>query len=373
MTTSPMIASLLKNRGSLIELVLAACILGLGVNFVAAATGTYFSDDPAAQFLLGVSLAALAISAIARRMFGANDFRREIDGFISIKRNSSRFIDVPGYKFSEETIKHINSLFAENEAPKKLWFADPLTNTFQINATTGAFETRQTAAGQILTEAAEYFLLSQLSTHLTDYFNQPQFDTEKLKELGRSDVPSLLLSNRFLDTFSRPMTDRPGFVDDVMEGTRSQAVWASGKGGLQYEKFDLMLPRGATVQRASTGHIEIMAPKFIMRLKAQVNGTNTVLPWDFERLFLKEPNHLDIQNYKVRVFLDVEFKPFALYSRSGWEYYSWLDSFASQLEEEISQDYFFEKIQWDVVLTLAKVSEGLSAKRSEELEPPSLQ
>lgn len=359
-----MIASLLKNRGSLIELVLAACVLGLGVNFLAAAIGTYFIDDPWAQLLLGLSLAKLAIFTIARRMFDANDFDREIEGFLSIRNEPSQPIIIPGYEFSERIIDNLNSLFAENEAPKKLWLSDPLTNTFQFDATTGKSETRDTAAGLLLREATEYFLLSSLSTHLTDYFNHPKFEDEKLKELGRSDVPSLLLTNRFLDTFSRPMVDRPGFIDDVMAGDRQDAVWASAKGGLQYERFDLMLPRGAKVQRAAEGHIEINAPKFVMRLKVHVDGTNTVLPRDFEKLYLGEHDHSKIHNYRIAVTLDVDFKPFALYSRSGWEYYSWLDSFTTQLEAEMSQKRYFEKIQWDVVLTLARVSQGLAAKRT---------
>jgi len=105
----------------------------------------------------------------------------------------------------------------------------------------------------LIVEATEYYVLETLSTHLTDYFNQSELDSARLKEFSREDVADIVFKNRFLDTFSRPMRERAAFVRDSPKTSNhmDRVVAFYGSNGVRYSKFDLVLPIGARIERRS--------------------------------------------------------------------------------------------------------------------------
>lgn len=372
MPDRPLLATVLKDRSSIIELVLAAVVLGLGVNVLASIAAIYFQDAAWPLTLFGVSLVVLGIAVTARRLFGASKVQRRFEGFVCFRRETSELLAVPRYEYVEKLIDHVNALFAENEAPKKLWESDPVHKSLEVDTKTLTATKRVTAAGQLLIEATEYFVLETLSTHLTDYFNHSDFDAERLREFGREDVPTLLFKNRFLDTFSRPMRERAAFVDQTLadQPWHEQAVSSYGPGGLRYHKFDLVLPKEAMVSRVSSNSIRIDAPKFIMTLSVAFDGFGSVLPRGFEELYLGEVQFPDVSTYQVAVAVDVEFKPLALLTRTGWDYHAWLDSFLLKLEHSLSRESFLRHIQWSGAVTVARIVERVIARQVATAHPP---
>jgi hypothetical protein len=371
MSSRPLLESVLKDRNSIVELVLAAVVLGLGVNLLATAVGVYFQDSVWPLTLLGASLVVLGISVTARRLFGASKIERKFEGFVCFRRGTSELIPVPRYEYVEELIDHVTALFSENEAPKKLWESDPVHKSIEVDVQTLSAKKRVTAAGQLLVEATEYFVLETLSTHLTDYFNQSGLDAARLREFGREDVPTLLFKNRFLDTFSRPMRERAAFIDQTLseQPWQDQTVSSYGPGGIAYHKFDLVLPKEATVSRVDSKSILINAPKFVMTLSVVFDGFASVLPRGFEELYLGEVEFPDVSVYQVGISVNVEFKPFALLTRTGWDYHAWIDSFLLKVDHRFSGDSFLKHIQWSGAVTLARVVERVIARQSAAVKP----
>jgi len=58
--------------------------------------------------------------------------------------------------------------------------------------------------------------------------------------------------------------------------------------------------------------------------------------------------------FQINIDVKVLFKFGALLSRTGWEYYQWVDSFLNKLDKNISQSTFFESIGWNSALTVIK-------------------
>lgn len=357
MSHPPVVASILKSRGAVLELVVAAVVLALGVNLLATAIAHLFGTSNQAMLWTSVALVVVSLALIARRTIVSRSVSRSFEAFLCYHKKENRLIEVPRYAFSENISNYLNGLFAENEAPKKLWDADPLSNTFKHDTKTGSFEKRATAAGQLIVEAVEYLLLEQLSTHLTDYFNHASLDTEKLQALTREDVPGVIFKNRFLDTFSRPMQERAAFVESALKrGTPIGKICSSyGPGGVRYSDFDLVLPKNAKVQRVAPNSVEIDTSKFCVKLEVNFSGFNTNLPRGFERLYLDGMSLDDVGAYRVDIKAIVNFKPLALLSQSGWQYHSWLDSFLTSLEEDVAKEEFFKRIDWDRAITVARV------------------
>ena len=364
MQSQPLLASFLRGRGTVIELVLAAVVLALGVNLIATSIAAYFQDAPWSLALLGVSLSILSIGIISRRIFSANHLELELDGFVCFRRKTSELIPVPRYPYGEEIDRYLKALFAENDAPLKLWESDPVHKSFETDPDSGKRGKRTTAAGKLLVEATEYFVLEKLSTHLNDYFNQSTVDSDRLHELTREDVSAIVFSNRFLDAFSRPMHERAAFVDDTLgnDSKHGTIVSAFGKGGVRYSRFDLVLPSGAKVSRKDEHSVSIDAPKFELTMRVEFEGWGSNLPRGFEELYIGDCKFPDISTYKISLFTAVRFKPFALLSRSGWEYHQWLDSFLEKLERDFSKKSFLEHIQWNTAVTTARVVERTLSK-----------
>ncbi|HDR9096502.1 hypothetical protein QZM46_23580 [Burkholderia vietnamiensis] len=348
-------------------MVLAAIVLALGVNLLASGVSGYLGSKTGIMVLIGVALTLLSIYLISRRTLSSRSATREFEGFVCFRSGTADLIAVPRYRYAEELESYLEALFAENDAPKKLWESDPVDKGFEFNHATRTSTKRTTHSGKLLIEATEYFILEILSTHLTDYFNQSNFDASRLRELAREDVAPIVFSNRFLDTFSRPMRERAGFVDQTLGGGNNlhEHIIAAYGDGLRFTKFDLILPSGATVARVSDGEVLIRAPKFNMNLRTRFDGYGSNLPAAFEELYLGSEKFTDISTYKVNITVSVEFKFLALFTRSGWDYHRWLDSFLMRLEKDFSRHAFLRKINWDTALTVARVFERSIARRRE--------
>ncbi|PLC07467.1 hypothetical protein CY658_10980 [Variovorax sp. RO1] len=278
---------------------------------------------------------------------------------------------VPRYEYSEEIKSFVEGLFAENAAPKRLWDSDPVHNAFEIDVNAGTGRIRQTEAGQLIVEATEYFVLETLSTHLTDYFNQSGLEAAHLKELSREDVPDIVFKNRFLDTFSRPMRERAVFMKDSgATPPPGRVVSSYGPNGVRYSRFDLTLPLGAKVQRLSPSSILISTPKFMLTVSVDFAGFGANLPSGFTELYLEGCSFSDLSVYQVGLTTSVEFKPWALLSRSGWDYHAWLDSFLAKLEKSFDGEEFLRGIDWEAAATTAHAVHQRLRSGAAAGEPP---
>ena len=355
MSKSTPLATLLQNRGALLQILVAAVILAIGVNLLSSAIEDSLSSKSA---LWGLSFLLLGVSAIllAKQTIPSRHVNRDMSGFLIFRTETKELIEVPRYDYSQKFKSFLEGLFAENSAPKGLWNSDFVDKAFNIDVKAGKGGMRQTEAGQLIVEATEYYVLELLSTHLSDYFNQSELASEQLQELSREDVPDILFKNRFLDTFSRPMRERAAFVNDSKNDSMlSRAILSYGPNGIRYSRFDLTLPVGAQVKRLSPSSISIETPKFKLKMTIDFRGFSASLPYDFTNLYLGGVNFSDVRAYEIKLSTNVEFRPRALLSRSGWDYHAWLDSFLAKLESRFDGDEFLKEINWEAAATVARV------------------
>lgn len=340
------------SRKNLFELIVVAILLAFVVNLIASYVLVLQILDPLVTVLIGALLCIGFVSYLASPLFSRHVENRSYETFLIYNKKKNEIIPVPRYKFSESVCDYIRDAFVENPALKIIWEKEPLKNLFVTESNKGKNK-RQTSA-QLLSEAAEYFVLSSLSTHLTDYFAAENFKKENLKEYGREDVPEVLLRNRFLELFSRPMEDRLAFVNETLEEkaqTDGEIVMAYDENAY-YEKFELVLPNKSIIRRPADNKIEIETKKLKISLTVRFEGFGTILPEGFEQCYLGMNTWEDINEYKLSMDIQVSMKLRTLFSRTGWEYYYWVDSFLDGIEDEISKDAFFDRIGWETAYTL---------------------
>ena len=338
------------SRKNLIELIVVAILLALGVNLIASHILALAMVSPLATKLIGAILCFGSVLYLAARLFGRHAESRTYEAFLIYDKKKNEIISVPRYAFSEGIYTYMQGAFVENPALKTLWGKEPLKDLFVLGQTKDKRKHHKSA--QLLSEAAEYFVLDRLSTHLTDYFAAESFKKKNLKEYGREEVPEVLLRNRFLELFSRPMEDRQAFVDRTFgEKGQGEIVFAYGPGGAIYNRLNLILPRQSIVRRPEVNTIEIETKKLKISIAVRFEGFRTVLPEGFEEYYLGINHWQDSTEYSLDIDIKVSMKLGALLSGVGWEYYRWVDSFLDECEDDISKDAFFDRLGWEAAYT----------------------
>lgn len=361
------IESMLNSRSAVVELLVAACLLALGVNLAANGVSSLYDESPKLLVLMGSSVVLLSVALVCRRLLTFFTTNHEYSGCLLYDKEINELVPIPQYKVAEETDRYLKALFSENPAIKGRWDNDPITNCFSRPDESGRIAHRTTEAGKLVSEAVEYFILEELSTHLTDYFNSDSIDKSKLVTLTRDEVSGAVLQNRFLDTFCKPMNDRAVFSRNG-DIPRSDAMVVSsftGSGGY-YSRFDLTLPKGSTIKRLSPSSLEINSPRFRLVIEVSFLGMNTVLPSDFEEMYLGRKSCRESSAYQLDCRLNFTFKSSAFLSNNGWAYYKWVDSFLEVLEQRLDKKSFLESIHWDSSYTTMKMIKNFRNAQSLE-------
>jgi hypothetical protein len=98
-------------------------------------------------------------------------------------------------------------------------------------------------------------------------------------------------------------------------------------------------------------------------MRAEFPGNKSILPHEFMRLIVGIKNPLDVEAYTVLFSIKVLIKVRSLLTRSGWDYYQWVDSFLESFRESVSQEDYFKRINWDSALTILNIIECQQGKK----------
>lgn len=347
------INQLLKNKSNLYEVVFIAILLSLSINLVSSSLPALLHLSNFSSFILGLSIGSVAVIYLIVRLVGAKHKSIALNGFFIYETDSNKVISIPRYRYAEKLSKYLNAIFAENEAIKTMWDKEPLKN--QLEVKDDGISVKHLRSHDLINEATEYFILDELSLHLSDYFNNEIFTDGYIKEFNRTDIPDILFSNHFLDTFSRPMDERSPFVEhkgsSVFTGV-GKIVSATGKGGAIFDDFELTLPAKSSLKRISNNELEIDTNRFRITLSTDFKGINTYIPFEFFKYYLGMDKPVKTIRFSVKIKIEITFKLSAFTSTSGWNYYHWFDSFTDKISSAFEKKSFFNFINWEESLMI---------------------
>jgi len=346
------VSQFLANRSWLVELLLAAVLMDLGVHLLAAAVPPLAQLSHWFVLIMGILFLIGSVFLLSRRNFKSRHYVRRIDGFITFSRSSLQLVPVRRYYFSEQVVSYLEAAFIENSALETLWKQSSLAKQFDVNEDSGKMTRAVLPANLLLLEASEYYLLSRLSLTLTDYFNRVPNSEDFTISLSRKDVPDVLLENRIFELLSRPMDQRPAFVKNASQPNASKIVMSVQGKGARYEKFDLILPRRASIQRLGPGNVTITTELFSLNLRILFGGTNTVVSPKFEEVYMGESKRNDFMQFQIGVRLEVKFRLRSMISIKSWRFHKWLDVLLDRIDADLSKDRFFRDINWESVETM---------------------
>lgn len=335
----------LSNRRNLIELVVVAIILGVGIEFIS--SSVYDKVSIAHKnlyfFIAGILFCLFSVGFFFVKFFGIKKVKKEIKGFLIIDKDSNEVVSIDNYEYARRLTRDLKAATTEDKAIKIDWD----DSSFKYDST----KEKRKKGQRIINELTEYFILETMSTHLTDFFNQNKIDKEELVELSRTDIPSILLTNQFLELFSKPMEQRAVFKEEGKNKSDSKKpvgkIVASYSRGAIFQHFDFVLPKGSVIDKDKEGYIVIRTKRLTLKYRSKFEGMGSVCPIGFEEYYLNISDLRRYSTYQVDVELEFELKFGALLMRSGWNLYNWVDSLLDKVESTFSKRRYFEKIEWD--------------------------
>ena len=286
-----------------------------------------------------------------------------------VRKSNNEVVPIDRYELAEHTARNITALAAENKALGRAW-ADSSLKRFDI--TDKGVQRRASAAAKLAQEAVEYFVLHAFSLHLSKHFNNnPRVSDKEVQRIRRQDVPSVLLDNRFLELFSKPMDEREAFMARHGQANprRGRTVYATGKGGAIFNSFELILPVGAIISRIDPASVRVRTERLSMQIAVDFEGWSAVLPRRFEKFYLGVRFN-EIESYTVNLRIDVKFAWWALFTPAGWEYYRWLDSFVEKISKAFSFKRFIADVGWHAALTAHVIQRSAAAQASAPANQP---
>jgi hypothetical protein len=295
------IKEFLNSRRSVIEIFIVAILITLGINLITSASFEIFTFENKDKvfFYTGITIVIISIPYFVLKILWKTSITKEFTGFIIIDKKTKMPVECDGYNYSEELRRIFEAGFAENKALEHIW-----TNE----------STKFTDRNKLVIEATEYFLIDDLSTHLTDYFNTRRLDNKQLIEFSRNDIPDILLSNRFLEMFSKPREQRASFVKYLNDDDSPGRVISSiTKEGTIFKEFDFVLPKGSSVSRKDNKML-LNTKRFVIEFEIIYGGFGNVLPRDFEELYLGYTSYKDYSTTEITVNINVRFKFKSLFS-----------------------------------------------------------
>jgi hypothetical protein len=338
------LANLLAFKANLFEIMIIAVFVALGVNILASGLIGYLDLSFLQSAGIGLLLVVLGALVLLRNAHPIKNGKYRFKGLICLEKSTNHLLAIEDYAFTEEVSKYIKALCTENKAFLKIWSDNPIGSG--LSQKDNETIRRKPKSNDILIEAIEYYIIRILALHLSSHFNNNNlFSEDYLIKLERKNIPEILLNNRFIDMFSRPMEEREQFLNHGSNPSRGKVVYALGNDGAIFEHFEMVLPKGSSIAREKDSSISIITNRFKLNFRPEFGGWNTSLPRQFEKLYM-DKDFRSISTFDVGLYVGVDFSAISLLTAKGWEYYWWLDSFLGKLEQSFSVNYFLSKISW---------------------------
>jgi hypothetical protein len=385
----PISTSLIR-RQDFTKLLLLGTLLALGLNLLANFIYAKLGLGTPLTVLVSILLILLPLGYGISLVLSARSASREIDGRALFDRKTKRPIQIDRYSFSEDLLRIIVAVTKENPAFQEMLAEDLFPSSDSAKEPQTKEEPRdqgqhedeepgmeylaivQTSSEEqgipmrsspLLIEAIEFVLLRELSFHLSTYFSDREASGEALIELTREHIPNVVLKNRVLSLLTTPIEQRPIFRKAQIhknppKGT-VHSIWS--KDGVMFERFDLILPAGSTLDRPEEGVLVLTTKRGVVRIIIGCDGFTGNLPAAFESFYMGVDADT-LVSLKVDIQIETQLRPSALLTARGWHYYRWMDSFGERIVEEAHLPAFLTRIGWERALTGLIVSRRAARK-----------
>lgn len=380
MSKDSVFEEILSEKSHIHKLLIVAIFLSFGIGLIANNLTTFSGVESSLVFYLGITISILASVYLLVKILSESKLHRRLNGFFIYNTKTNSIEDIPRYTFAYYLQDFLYSAMAESEDLKKDWENETLGMEIEsrekhFDGSIGTMEEAHQitiSSFNVVRELIEYIVLYNLSTTLLDYFQEQNISEKNLKTFSRSELSSLIKENRFLEIFTKPLSERTQFTKSREDDSRLpleeeyiHTAW--GADGTQFHNLRLVLPKNSKVERLGLGHVKIETSILRIEIIVEFNGYGFDVSKEFFKYYLKlknlknEEGKRNYYEYACSINIKITFKSGFIFSGKRTNYSKWVTEFLKYLEEQFSREFFFSKIGWETVETFLKTT-----KKSEE-------
>ena len=368
------LSKLIEKKDIYKDIIITTVIIAIGVNILTEGILKTFNLEKS-NFLLiiiGIILSVVVISFHAYKDLKSINNNVNFKGFIVYDKLNNEIINVPRYYVSYDICRYLNAAFAEEDILKKMWDEQPL---IEIERNIENEDKINIESRNMITEVLEFCILDRLSMELEDYFRRTNTNFENLEKIERNNIKKELLSNRFINLFTKDISQREVFSNskarfELQNGENELFELENLETGEIYHKIQLIFPNGTELER-NDNTLKINTKKYEIELKVKFNEDGVLIDKDFEEYYLNIHNYFDADlemryyEYAFNIEVNVKLKLNTYFSKNKWEYYLWLENFIEDLENYLSLEKFMDAINWKTARTMLQ---GYANYRNNELQ-----
>lgn len=359
-------------RAGILQLLGVALLLGIGVNLVSGWVTTAIGPTVSAWIGL-VVVAGVVLAIVITQLKGLRE-TVSFGGVVAIYEN--QVVSIPRYGLAEDLARVMKAVTGENAALAKQWNEEPLVLPRVEGEAAKNHNNFDGAGATLLREALEYVYLEKLSTHLDGYFSNGPL-ANLVREHLRADLLPLLPDNRVLDVLSSPLEDRIALIEAQNrggpdhhfvritrktmhhDGREEEVLVMASDGQVMFNRLNLTLPRGVTVERIARGHIRLDSRVLRTDLLIDFEGYGSNLDREFLDHYLGLPgkNFYGFGDSSGQLWqVDFKFvssvKWAGVFTMQGWRLHRWAELFAETTRSAIDRDAFLSSIGWQTARTV---------------------
>jgi len=368
------LSKLIEKKDIYKDIIITSVIIAIGVNILTEGILKIFNLEKS-NFLLiiiGIILSVVVISFHAYKDLKSINNNINFKGFIVYDKLNNEIINVPRYDVSYDICRYLNAAFAEEDILKKMWNEQPL---IEIERNIENEDKINIESRNMIIEVLEFCILDRLSIELEDYFRRTDTNFENLEKIERDNIKKELLSNRFINLFTKDISQREVFSNseakfELQNGENELFELENLDTGEIYHKIQLIFPNGTELER-NDNTLKINTKKYEIELKVKFNEDGVLIDKDFEEYYLNIHNYFDedlemrYYEYAFNIEVNVKLKLNTYFSKNKSEYYLWLENFIEDLENYLSLEKFMDEINWKTARTILQ---GYSNYRDNRLK-----
>ncbi len=365
--------NLFEERRTLFSVIAVACGLGFAISN---ASSVLANGGMESKYILAISfvIAAISVYIIYQQILDHLRFEEKIEAVLFLDEVSDPIM-VPSYRFMSEFCRTLSAIKAENKAIYADWQDGPiikkrpsLSEDDKANSVTeeGVKTKDKSKSARLAEEIANYIIINNISTHLTDYYNSSKLEYD-IKTYSREEMSNFLLNNRVINLLSSPIDEREIFLSKDGSKKRpppkGKIVAAFGPGGAVFNKFELTLPNGAVVKSIGHNEIQIKTSRIELSVSVYLTVFSTNVPKKFAEYYIGK-DWLDVKSRKVDIVIRGKIRHIYVFFPKGWALYGWLDSLREKMRREMQFRDFLGSINWETIDPLLHCLSNLNSSHS---------
>lgn len=335
-----------NKRAEILEIILIAIILALGINLISSGISAIVDIKNILVILIGTAICISVILYYLKIKIQSMGINKIVVGNIVLNVKNKRLYGILQYRSSYQIKDYINAILLENKEISNR-YAKSVKNI--ENYYESDYKLQNSYFSYIVNSAIEY----QIINLLIDAIYLRNGD---IQELDLNSVPKNIADNVFVKVLSRDWRKRKVFINCDEEVEDEELVYLKTDEGYIYNKLVIRIPKNSTIEKYKNS---LVVKSKLYKITIQWGIENGHLPFpDMEFYnFCFSDEEINFNDIEFSYFIDikVEYSLLAIFSKKAIKENLWVENFINTIIEDFDYDDCLKRNSWELLKNIQRI------------------